>query len=87
MALIGVRQDETGKLWFLLQNWWEAKQFVEMDEEYLEASGAIVSFVKTPQHSIPTEFPVNFARFAENENGLDKSESYAMLEYNAARAE
>lgn len=81
MALIGARVDDTGKRWFLLQNWWKAKQFVEVDEEYMEAAGATVYFVKTPQLAIPTEFPINYASYVENENYLDKSDYYTMLEY------
>jgi len=75
MLLIGVRKDEQqGKTKYLLQNWWKGKQFVEMDDIYLEACTSNVYFVKTPQAKIPTEFPVNFAVYAENENMLDKPE-------------
>ena len=69
------------KHWFLLQNWWAAK-FVEVDEKYnMKTAGATVYFVETSQHAIPTKFPINFARYAENENYLDKGEYYAMLKY------
>ena len=81
MMLIGARVDENENQWFLLQNWWAAKQFVEVDVEYMERASPTIFFVKTPQTAIPTKFPINFARFAENENFLDKCESYAMLEF------
>ena len=79
MVLIGARTDEKGKRFFLLQNWWKDKQFIEVDEEYLEHSSATLYYVKTPQHSIPDKFTVDYAKFAENEN-LDKPESYPELE-------
>jgi hypothetical protein len=49
MVLLGVRIDSTGKLWFLLQNWWEGKQFVEVSEDYWSAVTARAFFVKTTQ--------------------------------------
>ena len=79
MVLIGARTVES-TTYYLLQNWWKSKQFVEVDEEYLKRSGATVYFVKTPQDEIPTQFPTTQSLYAENEN-LDKSESYAMIEY------
>jgi hypothetical protein len=79
MILIGTRKDGNGKRLFLLQNWWKQKQFVEVDEEYLGACEPILFFVRTPQFSIPEEFPTNFAFYAENEN-LDKPESVPAFE-------
>jgi hypothetical protein len=73
MVLIGARTDNNDKRWFLLQNWWKKKQFVEVSEEYLEACGATVYFVKTTQPKIPDEFPTQTHPFAENEN-IDKPE-------------
>ena len=35
---------------------WFHKQFVEISASYLEACGATVYFVKTPQTHVPTEF-------------------------------
>jgi len=78
MILIGCRTKETKK-YFLLQNWWKKKQFVEVDEEYLEECSPTLFYVKTPQESIPKKFPTNFAKFAENEN-LDKQETFAQNE-------
>jgi hypothetical protein len=70
MALIGARTDKKQQ-WFLLQNWWKRKQFVEVSETYLKACNALVYFVKTPQMKIPTKFPKQPRLFAENDN-LDK---------------
>jgi len=79
MILIGARTDQKGKKLFLLQNWWKSKQFIEVDEEYLKHSFPTLYYVETPQRSIPDKFPVDFAKFAENEN-LDKAESFPELE-------
>ncbi|CAB9508630.1 expressed unknown protein [Seminavis robusta] len=35
MLLVGVRQDEARQTFFLLQNWWEGKLFVEVRNDYL----------------------------------------------------
>ena len=48
-----------------------------MDDEYLEASDVGVIFVKTPQTSIPSEFPTTKMFFTETE-GLDKEEDYPL---------
>jgi hypothetical protein len=37
---------------YLLQNWWNSKPFVEVDAQYLESCGAVIHFVKTPQHAM-----------------------------------
>eukprot|EP00760_Papus_ankaliazontas_P008271 PhM_4_TR13717/c1_g1_i1/m.29260 len=76
MVLVGAR-TEGGQDYFLLQNWWNEKQFVEVDADYLENCDATVSFVKTPQTSIPDEFPNYIADIAEAEL-LDKPETYAL---------
>jgi hypothetical protein len=49
MVMIGDRVAvDTGKTFFLLQNWWKTKQFVEVDEDYyLKSCGAAVYFVET----------------------------------------
>eukprot|EP00039_Didymoeca_costata_P015588 m.268106 g.268106 ORF g.268106 m.268106 type:complete len:254 (-) comp16254_c0_seq2:156-917(-) len=73
MVLMGARESE-GKRYFLLQNWWKHKQFVEVDEEYLERSAATVFFVKTPQTAIPHKLPVNSGHYFET--AVDKPESY-----------
>jgi hypothetical protein len=75
MALVGHRQAADGRQFFLLQNWWKLKQFVEVDYEYLEKSGATVYFIKTPQTEIPKAFPQLAGRFFELE-AIDKPEGY-----------
>jgi hypothetical protein len=85
MVLIGCRTDAaSGKQFFLLQNWWKSKQFVEVDAEYIEQCGAVLFFVKTPQTCIPDVFPTTTAKYAENESFLDKPEGYAYLEYHVS---
>jgi len=70
--------SSSGKSFFLLQNWWKKKQFVEVDEVYMKKCRPNIYFVETPQTKIPEEFPTNnMCTFLENEN-LDKPESYAM---------
>jgi hypothetical protein len=74
MALVGFRNDHrTKKKYYLLQNWWEEKQFVEVDEEYLKYSGAIVYFIETPQTKIPEHFATNYASYFSLDN-IDKAE-------------
>jgi len=53
----------------------EKKQFIEVDEFYLNNSGATVYFVKTPQTFIPEYFSKQFGVFFEAEL-LDKKETY-----------
>jgi hypothetical protein len=66
MVLVGHRYEKCkNKLYFLLQNWWKNKQFIEVDEDYLEISGANITFIKTPQFSIPDQFAKNFGRYYE----------------------
>lgn len=74
MVLIGSRHDETGKEWFLIQNWWPGLQFVEMSASYLKKSDCTLYFVKTPQSHIPDKWPTQNHMFAENEN-VDKPEA------------
>jgi hypothetical protein len=45
MVLIGMRKTKTGQYYFLLQNWWESKPFVEVSSEYFAYCGGIVRFV------------------------------------------
>jgi hypothetical protein len=75
MVLIGVRESRSGKR-FLLQNWWRTCQFVEVDLDYLRACRAQISFVETPQTSIPPRFPVSVDLYDETEF-IDKSELWA----------
>jgi hypothetical protein len=74
MALVGHRQTD-GRQFFLLQNWWKQKQFVEVDKEYLVKSGATVYFIKTPQPEIPLAYLQLAGKFFELE-AIDKPEGY-----------
>ena len=83
MVLIGTRvtKDECGEVrFFLLQNWWKDKQFVEVDAGYLKACGAKLYSVQTAQTGIPNTFPVQTKSYAECED-VDKPETYACLEF------
>jgi hypothetical protein len=54
MVLLGVRPASTPHdVRFLLQNTFEDKQFVEVSQEYLMESCAVVYFVQTDQTAIP----------------------------------
>jgi hypothetical protein len=35
MLLVGIRQDKNNQTFFLLQNWWPEKEFVELRQDYL----------------------------------------------------
>jgi len=78
MVLIGVRKESNGKLYYLLQNWWPKKQFIEVDELYLKNCKPALFYVETPQYEIPTQFQTNSFRYAEN--NVDKPESFPMIE-------
>lgn len=46
MLLIGLRKDSnTGKYWFLLQNWWKGRFFIEVEGDYFADSYASIVFV------------------------------------------
>jgi hypothetical protein len=73
MLIIGYRHDaENNKDYFLLQNWWTSKQFIEIDLAYLKACKPLIYFVETPQYDIPDKFVVNYSNYVEND--LDKKE-------------
>ena len=79
MVMVGYRQA-AGKTYFLLQNWWKQKQFVEMDEDYFIRCNSTVRFVETPQHEIPATFPQNVGACLAKCANLDKGETYRMGE-------
>ncbi|KAJ9462498.1 hypothetical protein DIPPA_25573 [Diplonema papillatum] len=56
MAVVGHRKEDN-KHYFLLQNWWIEKQFVEVSQDYLASSGASVSFVTKAVSEIPINYP------------------------------
>eukprot|EP01125_Pyxidicula_operculata_P015868 TRINITY_DN5406_c0_g1_i11.p1 TRINITY_DN5406_c0_g1~~TRINITY_DN5406_c0_g1_i11.p1 ORF type:complete len:194 (-),score=38.44 TRINITY_DN5406_c0_g1_i11:138-719(-) len=80
MALVGFRKDKDDKVYYLLQNWWKEKQFVEIDEEYLMRCGGTVSFIVTPQNEIPIEFPKQSGKYFELLAHIDKPDDTARNE-------
>lgn len=48
MVAVGYR-EANGTKYFLLQNWWQNKQFVEVDKEYLTRCGGVMYFITTPE--------------------------------------
>ena len=46
MVLIGARKSSEGKYFFLLQNWWEGRYFIEVSGEYMHHCEAQITFVK-----------------------------------------
>jgi hypothetical protein len=64
MVLIGMKTKPVRT--FLLQNWWQRKQFIWVTEEYLIATKPTIYFVITPQTSIPACFSTYSFRYAES---------------------
>ena len=48
MVLIGARKTSKGEYYFLLQNWWEGRYFIEVSGEYMHHCQAQITFVKKP---------------------------------------
>ena len=48
MVLIGARKSTTGDYFFLLQNWWDTKYFVEVSGDCMYHCGAVITFVNVP---------------------------------------
>lgn len=46
MVLIGARKSSLGEYFFLLQNWWEGKYFIEVSGEYMHRCSAITTFAE-----------------------------------------
>ncbi|KAI9330850.1 hypothetical protein BDR26DRAFT_922364 [Obelidium mucronatum] len=76
MVLIGSRQEKD-KTYYLMQNWWKKKAYVEVDAEYLLRSEATIHFIKEKQLKMG-EFPTSFEQLVECENGLDASENFLL---------
>jgi hypothetical protein len=64
MLLIGAR-EANGSFFFLLQNWWEDKFFVEVSAEYMFSSNALISFVAENIVEIPTTFACTNCPYSE----------------------
>lgn len=56
MVLVGYKYEE-GKHYFLIQNWWLKKQFLEVDHDYFLSCQAKLFFVETEQEGIPIAMP------------------------------
>jgi len=67
MVMIGGHEDaETGKVSFLLQNWWEGKYFIEVDSQYLASTCCqIVQVFKSAKVGIKDTFETTDAVYAE----------------------
>ena len=69
MLLIGARREvDVGgdiKYFFLLQNWWAERFFIEVSAEYLYSSEAIISFVEEEVMEIPNKFACTYSSYAE----------------------
>ena len=80
MLLIGARSevDVRGdiKYFFLLQNWWTERFFIEVSAEYLYSSEAIISFVEEEVEEIPNKFACTYSSYSETI--LDTSERMEM---------
>jgi hypothetical protein len=53
MVLVGMRRDEDGQYWFLCQNWWPDRPFMEISYEYMVEAVAQVAFIDKPMMEIP----------------------------------
>jgi hypothetical protein len=74
MVLLGYRVDSaTGRVFFLLQNCWKNRIFVEMSSQYLASSGAKFTFCKKKLKGIPACFSSLRLRshYAEAEAGYE----------------
>lgn len=76
MVLLGTRTNEHGERFYLLQNWWRGKQFVEVSASYLEKCEATVYFVKTPQAHVPEWLERHNAKFHWQEMEADMPEKF-----------
>ena len=69
MVVLGVRKEGGSRI-FLLQNWWQDKQFVEVSEDYMSCTDCTVYFVHTPQTFEGDSLPSYSDKFADHE-GVD----------------
>ena len=78
MLLVGVRIDKDDKAWFLLQNWWKEKQFVEVDYQWFLDSGAAITFVTTTPSAIEdlSYSQQDAGLSAEAHRKLDRADGY-----------
>jgi hypothetical protein len=77
MVLVGIRIDASGNIFYLMQNWWKGKQFVEVSRQYMIDCGANFHFVVTPQETVSTDrhrFHSGRMHYAETEATIDLPE-------------
>ena len=80
MLLIGARKTEDGTVYFLLQNWWSSKFFVEVTAEYLASAEATVTFVTKEKIVLPRKFKMVDAYFAQTDDTPLESDETALRE-------
>lgn len=56
MLLIGGRIAADGSFYFLMQNWWENRFFIEVSADYLYSSESTISFIEEDIQNIPVAF-------------------------------
>ena len=64
MIVIGIRIDKQDNKRLLLQNWWNNKQFIEMDVPYMDSCGASYFYVETPQTGFTSVMLTNSRKIA-----------------------
>jgi hypothetical protein len=78
MVMVGARYED-GKYFYLLQNFWRYRIFVEVSANYLDRCGAVAVFLKNPEllqdfsAEVPNDLRNNFD-VAETLDGADSSE-------------
>ena len=77
MTLIGFRNDEMGNIYFLFQNWWKNKQFIEVNVEYFKNCSAIAYFIETPQNNISYTYALSYGKYGETTN-FEMKDSYEL---------
>jgi len=69
MVVVGYRHVKTEndkvRLFLLLQNWWQRRQFIEIDEPYFRDSEAVVLFTAKNLTNFPMIFDSTMAEYAE----------------------
>jgi hypothetical protein len=69
MVLIGICREKGGNVWYLLQNSWKAKQFVEVDQSYFLSVGGMLSYAAVPQGKLINGTAEHNAIYAEMMGG------------------
>jgi hypothetical protein len=64
MLIVGGRKSED-EYYFLLQNWWSGRYFIEVSSTYLQETDSVLTFVRADIESIPEDLPTTRATYAE----------------------